>query len=755
MRNLHIGVFMIKSILFFWLCLLFSSPVLAEMSDQEKREFVETLAEPSKEKKVFYRWQTETSRKNLIEAGEITPQLHNHFMNMQSGIIAGPGLYVSEDLHSSSRFGDTIIQVEMDEGIKYIDLTDQETLSKLKQNGISADDIYKLNPKVAVKYTQPHWVFKAREGVTFQPFSSKGIPLSELDGSAMTKPFFRESIKQEVLKRAEKNLPTVIGSSLISILEEEHGEQYIRNAVIHHKDSLGNIDEVTRWLKHAGQYLNQNDIKNLINRAVLLPIDSAKQSASLLESMVQARLTKKANITEIVKKTPIKSIKEGTLFLQQINALISEKDKKIIADKAKTFPVHSLKEATEFIKAAPFLSIKDKEKMFSQVPIQSVDNFIQLTRGRYMTYIPSRSIKKMTRQIIPLINNVEEGGQILNLAGHYLEPADKKRIVDKVFPFITNATQGSQLLKNSELGPSDKKRIINKIVPLINKAKEGVKILSAIGDYLEPADKKRIARKTIPLIRTIEEGKELLASGEKYLSPEDKKRIVNKIIPLITSVKEGNNILSTLIHSLEPMDKKRIAKKTIPLVINAREGENLLNAVNPYLDPADKKKLVNRIISSISNIADGRVILSTANERLGSSDKKRIMNKIILLITNVQDGLEILENIDMQQHLSPADKKRIVNKIIPLINNARIGEEILSGAGKYLEPEDKKRIAKRILKFTGKSGIEDLKKLLTDEEHKDLVEEFKKRGRRKSKTSSHTDSDKNAERLKCLKKQLN
>ena len=192
--------------LFFLLCfscLLFSDFTLADLSDKQKREFIEQLAQPLPEKRVFYRWQSETSRSNLITERILTEERLQYFLNMEGGVLAGPGLYVAEDLHSSKRFGKTIMQVEADEGMNYVDLTDRETLRKLRQEGITIKDVYNLNPKVAVKYNTQHWVFKAREGVTFQPFSSKGIPLDELDGPAMEKHYFRESIREDILKRAE------------------------------------------------------------------------------------------------------------------------------------------------------------------------------------------------------------------------------------------------------------------------------------------------------------------------------------------------------------------------------------------------------------------------------------------------------------------------------------------------------------------------------------------------------------------------
>ena len=63
-------------------------------------------------------------------------------MRKDSGISVGPGFYVAEDLHSSRRFGDTIIQIEVNEGIKYIDLTNREILKKnLKDKGIDVKNV--------------------------------------------------------------------------------------------------------------------------------------------------------------------------------------------------------------------------------------------------------------------------------------------------------------------------------------------------------------------------------------------------------------------------------------------------------------------------------------------------------------------------------------------------------------------------------------------------------------------------------------
>ena len=768
MRNLHIGVFMIKPILFFWLCLLFSNHVLAEMSDQEKREFIEFLAKPLKEKKVFYRWQSETARKNLIEAGQLTPNLHRYFMEMDwekgirngrpATVYAGPGVYISEKANLSEIYGETLIQVEVEPGYKFLDVSDEGIVEALKVKGISLEDVYLLNPNVAVKDVTEReaWVLKAREGVKFKPFSSKNINLKELEAlyqkGLLDKPFFVNLIRDDILSRAEQE---VMGSRFINFLEEEHGKQYLRDAAHRHKDSLG-LNEINGWLKHAGQYLNKEIKNSLIDRVLQLPIDSMEQSAALLENMKRQRALNQSIEEKIIRKTPINSLAEGALFLKQAGKFISRKNQKIIADKAKIFPVHNVKEVTDLIKSAPFLTVRDKENIVSKLSINSVDDFLSLMRvsENSLQYIPPGSIKKMARQIIPLISNVREGMEILENAGKYLELSDRKRIAREIIPLISNATEGREILERAGkyLEPEDKKRIVKKTIPLISTAVQGRRILERAGGHLDSLDRRRIVNKIIPLISTVEEGREILFKMERDSDLSDKKRIINKIIPLISTAEEGEDILKRAGGHLDPLDKKRILKKTIPLISTAEEGREILERAGGHLDPLDKKRIAKKAIPLISTAEEGREILERAGEYLDPSDKKRIVNKIIPLISTAAEGENILKSAE--RHLDPSDKRRIINKIIPLISTAVQGRRILERAGKYLEPEDKKRIAKRILKFTGKNGIEDLKKLLTDEEHKELVAELENRGRRKPKVSSHTDSGKKAKRLNCLKKQL-
>ena len=211
-----------KAFLFFWLYLLyplFISPVLAEMSNQEKREFIESLAEPIGEKRVFFRWQ---DRKN-VKKRKITGEFAKHFESNWGA--AGSGIYVAKDLFSSSDFGDHLVQVEVEPNYKFLDLNSPKVQEKINQKGITLNDIYnKLEPKVMLRDTvsSTWYVLKDNKGVNLKPFSPRELSLDTLEfvymfknGTPGGKTFDKISkekreniinfVKKEILRRAEKS----------------------------------------------------------------------------------------------------------------------------------------------------------------------------------------------------------------------------------------------------------------------------------------------------------------------------------------------------------------------------------------------------------------------------------------------------------------------------------------------------------------------------------------------------------------------
>ena len=297
MKKKGFGKFMKKMIPFFsfcFLCLLFIGSTFAEMSDKEKAEFIESLAEPLKEKKVFYRWQSEKARQNLIETGEMTPEIYENFMAHRGAL--GGGLYVAEDMASSSTFGDTIMQVEIEPGYKFLDLMDPNIQEKLREKGIFMDEINHIfNPKVAVKDTRGSgwWVLKAKKRVKFKPFSSQEISLSVLSEAyekierEKQKAFFKSSVREDVLSRAETN-SFVLESPFVEILEEEQGHNYVKDAVNRHITSRPPIRTAGEGMEiflHAGKYLSEHERTKIKRKITNLPIENAEVGVRILQKI--------------------------------------------------------------------------------------------------------------------------------------------------------------------------------------------------------------------------------------------------------------------------------------------------------------------------------------------------------------------------------------------------------------------------------------------------------------------------------------
>ena len=327
-----------KTIAFLFLCLLFSGSALAKMSDEEARAFLESLAKPSTERRVFYRWQSETVTNNLLQAGEMTPQLYEHFMNTVDE-TAGSGFYVAEDIASSSSFGTNLIQVELEPGYKYLNLQDPEVQEKLKSEGLDNGDVFRLNPKVAVNYVNAEkrsWlVLKAQEGIKFKTFSLKACStknLAELYSRVTTTDVMRNSIKKEVLKRAEKDLSSVVASSLISDLEKRYGKSAIQSAVRSRIQFMENFKEIKDMLFYARKYLTPKD-KEQIGKKSLSLIRTIKEGFSLLNTH-HFTLSPESR-EQILKKSIslIKTAREGVNFLSKWGFQLSSESQNQIVKK--------------------------------------------------------------------------------------------------------------------------------------------------------------------------------------------------------------------------------------------------------------------------------------------------------------------------------------------------------------------------------------------------------------------------------------
>ena len=159
-----------RIISFFSLCflyLLFSWPAMAEeLSDQEKKEFVEQLAESFPEKKVFYRWVSKKFGEELTQAGEWTSELYYHSIRISRGNFSGSGLYVSEYIDtdlipfspveaaffsSPSQDEATLIQIEVVN--PYLDFSKKKIQRQLDEKNIDIEDLKELDLQMAIRYS--------------------------------------------------------------------------------------------------------------------------------------------------------------------------------------------------------------------------------------------------------------------------------------------------------------------------------------------------------------------------------------------------------------------------------------------------------------------------------------------------------------------------------------------------------------------------------------------------------------------------
>ena len=126
-------------ILFYALILLGDS-ALAEMSDSEKRAFIESLAVPSTEKRVFYRWQSKERQDALLDADnprKIKQTFETAMNTPLNERYGGSGVYIFEkpDHELATHFGNHIIQIEVEKGYPFLDLGNPGIRKVLEKKG--------------------------------------------------------------------------------------------------------------------------------------------------------------------------------------------------------------------------------------------------------------------------------------------------------------------------------------------------------------------------------------------------------------------------------------------------------------------------------------------------------------------------------------------------------------------------------------------------------------------------------------------
>ena len=214
-------------------------------------------------------------------------QWHEATEIRSKGTRAGEGIYVSVDLHSSAILGDTLVQVEVDPGYKYLDLADKRVLEKLRAKGISYKDIRTLDPQVAIRDVREGfkswWVLKTGKGVKVKPFSSQKIPLEVLERSYFKmeainddyenkqKSFLR-IIRKDIQSRAKKDF-SVLKSPLVGGIDDttlrDIAHRHINDHLNKGTSLFKNATEAQSFLNGA-RYLSKADSAKIVHHSLSL-----------------------------------------------------------------------------------------------------------------------------------------------------------------------------------------------------------------------------------------------------------------------------------------------------------------------------------------------------------------------------------------------------------------------------------------------------------------------------------------------------
>ena len=568
---------LVPSLRLYLLCLsvnsLFIDPAFARLptlSDQEKRDFLESLAEPSKEKKVFYRWQFETSRRNLLEAGEMTSQLYEYFMNRKNN-TAGGGLYIAEDISSSSSAGTTLIQVEVGPDYKFLDLFDTTVLRKLKEKNITIRDVYRLDPKVAVKdrASKTWWALKGQGDIKFKPFNSQKIDMDTLTtnydkikGEAQRE-FFKSAISKDILRRAKKD-SLVFESSFVKIVEEAYGRKYVEKRIRNHIASrlpVKTFSEGIKILKNVGKYLSKTEVskianetplksigegisvfnavvKNysgpndtiedlkhrLINKTVNLPVKTEEEAREALD--FASRHFSNSDRTQLVEDIAQKAKTENSDFFRHVSQYLSKKNKDQV-----TQPIRSLEEGLDILSdVGPYLSKKNKDKLINQItdlPIKDLDEDIYVLE-ELQKYFSKKDLQKMIKKIpFDSIRDVSDGHTIVTSLGEHLSKQDIEKVVAKLpFDSMDEAVEFFNSVRIN-LNKNTLDSLAEAIADLPVKIKKADTLLyaAAIGFSEENLEK---MVEQLP-INSIEEGNKTFNQVKNVLPPKARDKLSNRI----------------------------------------------------------------------------------------------------------------------------------------------------------------------------------------------------------------------------------
>ncbi|MBF0363091.1 MAG: hypothetical protein HQK49_18870 [Oligoflexia bacterium] len=158
------------------------------LSESDKINIILSFSKKLPSDTVFYNWMdrskalkkinekvwSDQDYLNKIETAKKDPN-----RGISSRSVAGMGIYLAEDPATSSIYGcerfskdPALVEIIIDKGMPYIDLTNENNVAELAKKGVSVDDVYKLNPPMLIKYNwqSSWWVIKSNKGVHIRPY---------------------------------------------------------------------------------------------------------------------------------------------------------------------------------------------------------------------------------------------------------------------------------------------------------------------------------------------------------------------------------------------------------------------------------------------------------------------------------------------------------------------------------------------------------------------------------------------------------
>ena len=156
-------------------------------------EYIESLTKPLPETQHFYHYGSKPACDALVEQGGYAGKIKARYGSFSQGPqnAAGHGLYVADNIHSSSHyFTGSMIEVVLEKGTKVLDIRNPDVEDGLYKRNISLRELFDLPIDATVKYDDFHswYVVKGSEGVHFKEFDPTHIPIKKFAEDIAARP---------------------------------------------------------------------------------------------------------------------------------------------------------------------------------------------------------------------------------------------------------------------------------------------------------------------------------------------------------------------------------------------------------------------------------------------------------------------------------------------------------------------------------------------------------------------------------------